>query len=247
MIVKGLIFDVNGTLVDIRTDEGLEDVYRIVSNVLSYQGIALDPARLRDTFFRKMKEQRDASQQRHPEFNVVEIFQDIISLYSSDFSRRLPKQKLEHLPLYLAETYRAASRFRLELYPGVMDTIAQLHQTYQLAVITDAQTPYAVPELHAVGLLRYFDPIIVSGDVGFRKPHQQLFRNVLSAINLKSSEVLYVGNDMYRDVYGAQRVGIKTVFIRSNQGLQEKEGVNPDYIIYNFPELLNAVRFFEGQ
>jgi putative hydrolase of the HAD superfamily len=33
----------------------------------------------------------------------------------------------------------------------------------------------------------------------------------------------------------------------SNQGLAEKEGVTPDYIIYHFPELLNAIRFFENQ
>jgi putative hydrolase of the HAD superfamily len=40
---------------------------------------------------------------------------------------------------------------------------------------------------------------------------------------------------------------MKTVFFKSNQGTQEKKGVEPDYIIYNFPELLNAVRFFEDQ
>jgi len=61
------------------------------------------------------------------------------------------------------------------------------------------------------------------------------------------SEVLFVGNDMYRDVYGAQRLGMKTVFFKSSQGTQEKEGVKPDYIIYNFPELLNALRFFEDR
>jgi putative hydrolase of the HAD superfamily len=52
---------------------------------------------------------------------------------------------------------------------------------------------------------------------------------------------------MYRDIYGAQRLGMKAVFFKSNQGAQEKEGVKPDYIIYNFPELLNAIRFFENQ
>ena len=64
-------------------------------------------------------------------------------------------------------------------------------------------------------------------------------------MHMEPSEVLFVGNDMYRDVYGAQKLGIKTVFFRSNQGQQEKEGVEPDYIVYNFQELLNAVRFFE--
>ncbi|HET6673727.1 MAG TPA: HAD family hydrolase [Nitrospiraceae bacterium] len=247
MLVKGIIFDINGTLVNIRTDEGHEEIYRVISNLLSYQGISLDPKALKDLYFQKMKEQRTASSERHPEFDAVGIFREIITLYATDFTRGLPSQKLEQLPTLLAETYRAASRFRLQVYPGVEDTMAHLHSKYHLAAITDAQTAYAVPELNAVGLCGYFDPIIVSGDVGYRKPHERLFTAALTAMNMEPSEVLYVGNDMYRDVYGGQRIGIKTVFFKSNQGTQEKEGVNPDYIIYNFSELLNAIRFFEDQ
>ena len=39
-----------------------------------------------------------------------------------------------------------------------------------MAVVTDAQAANARGELHQVGLLGYFDPIVVSGDHGFRKP-----------------------------------------------------------------------------
>ncbi len=101
--------------------------------------------------------------------------------------------------------------------------------------------------MHAVGLSGYFDPIIVSGNFGYRKPDERLFAAALTAMKMEPSEVLYVGNDMYRDVYGAQRLGMKTVFFKSNQGTQEKEGVKADYIIYNFSELLDAIRFFEVQ
>jgi putative hydrolase of the HAD superfamily len=247
MLVKGIIFDINGTLVDIRTDEGHEEIYRIISNLFSYQGISLDPKGLKDLYFQKMKEQRAASSERHPEFDAVGIFREIITLHATDFTRQLPAEKLEQLPTLLAETYRAASLFRLQVYPGVEETIANLHPKYRLAAITDAQTAYAVPELNAVGLSGYFDPIIVSGDFGYRKPHERLFTTALTAMNMTPSDVLYVGNDMYRDVYGGQRIGMKTVFFKSNQGTQEKEGVNPDYIIYSFPELLNAIRFFEDQ
>jgi len=247
MLVKGIIFDINGTLVDIRTDEGHEEIYRIISNLLSYQGILLDPKGLKDLYFQKMKEQRAASSERHPEFDAVGIFREIISLHATDFTRSLPTEKLEQLPKMLAETYRAASRFRLQVYSGVQETIASLHAKYRLAAISDAQTIHAVPELNAVGLSGYFDPIIVSGDFGYRKPNERLFATALTAMDMKPSEVLYVGNDMYRDVYGAQRIGIKTVFFKSNQGTQETEGVNPDYIIYNFHEVLNAIRFFEDQ
>lgn len=245
MIVRGIIFDINGTLSDILTNEWHDDVYRVISNLLSYQGILLAPDAVKDLYFQIMKEQRAARGERHPEFDAVGIFREIIARHSTDFTRRLPPEKLEQLPRLFAETYRAASRFRLQLYQGVEDTIKQLHPKYHLAIVSDGQTAYAVPELNADGLLAYFDPVIVSGDFGYRKPDKRLFERALLAMKMEPSEVLFVGNDMYRDVYGAQRLGIKTVFFRSNQGTQEKEGVEPDYIIYNFPELLNALRFFE--
>jgi putative hydrolase of the HAD superfamily len=247
MHVKGIIFDVNGTLTDIQTNEWHDDVYRIMSNLLSYQGIALEPHAVKDLYFQIMKEQRAARDGSHPEFDAIAIFRTIITQHSTDFTRGLPTQKLEQLPILLAETYRAASRFRLQPYPGVVDTIRHLHQKYHLAIISDGQTAYTIPELNAVGLSGYFDPIIISGNFGFRKPHERLFSAALTAMKMEPSEVLFVGNDMYRDVYGAQRLGMKTIFCKSNQGMVEKERVKPDYIIHHFPELLNAIRFFEGQ
>jgi putative hydrolase of the HAD superfamily len=247
VIVKGIICDVNGTLSEINTNEWHDDVYRVLSNLLSYQGISIDPNVLKDLYFRIMKEQRVATGERHPEFDVVGIFREIVKQYSTDFTHRLPKMKLEQLPRLLAETHRAASRFRLQLYPGVDETLRQLHPKYRLAAVTDAQSAYGVPEMNAVGLSGYFDPIIVSGDFGYRKPDRRLFQAALDAMEMQASEVLFVGNDMYHDVYGAQEAGMKAVFFKSNQGTQEKECVNPDYVIFKFPELLNAVRFFEDQ
>jgi putative hydrolase of the HAD superfamily len=245
MIVRGLIFDINGTLTDIHTNEWHDDVYRVLSNLLSYQGISLGPNAVKESYFQIMKEQRAACGERYPEFDAVGIFREIIARHSTDFTRRLPPEKREQLPRFFAETHRAASRYRLQLYPGVEDTIKRLLQNYHLAIISDGQTAYAVPELNAVGLFGYIDPVIVSGDFGYRKPDKRLFESALTAMKMEPSEVLFVGNDMYNDILGAQTLGIKTVFFRSNQGQQEKGGVEPDYIIYNFPELLNAVRFFE--
>lgn len=247
MIVKGIVFDINGTLTDIRTDESLDEVYRVISNFLSYQGIALAPNVVKDLYFQIMKEQRSSNGMRHPEFDAIAIFREIVMRHSTDFTRGLPSEKLEQLPIFLAEVYRAATRLRLQRYPGVADTLCHLQPKYRLAIVSDGQSAYAIPELNAVGLSGYFDPIIVSGDLGYRKPDERLFAAALDAMKMSPSEVLYVGNDMYRDVYGAQKLGMKTVFFKSNQGVQEKEGVNPDYIIYSFPELLNAIRFFEDQ
>jgi putative hydrolase of the HAD superfamily len=245
MSIKGIIFDVNGTLIDIYTNEWHDDVNRVISNLLSYQGVELSPNVVKDLFFRTIKEQKIASGERQPEFDVVEVFRQIIDQHATDFTRALNQGKREQLPMLLAEVHRAASRVQLQLYPGVQDTIAQLHTHYALAVVSDAQSAYAIPELNAMGLRGYFDPIIVSGDYGFRKPDVRLFEAALNAMKLNHSEVLFVGNDLYRDVHGPQKLGIKTVFFKSGEAKQDKEHATPDYLIYNFPELLDAVRYFE--
>jgi putative hydrolase of the HAD superfamily len=247
MKLRGIIFDINGTLSDIQTNEWHDDVYRVLSNLLSYQGILLDPSVVKYHYFQIMKSQRAACIDPYPEFDAVGIFREIIAQHSTDFTRGLPPAKVEQLPVILAETHRAASRFRLQAYPGVEETLRQLHAKYRLAIVSDGQVAYAIPELHAVGLSGYFDPILISGQFGYRKPDERLFKSTLTAMNMEPSEVLFVGNDMYRDIHGAQRLGIKTVFFESNQGTQEKEGVQADYIVRSFPDLLEAVRFLEGR
>ena len=41
MIIKAILFDINGTLIDINTDEGNEEIYRGISHILTYQGISM--------------------------------------------------------------------------------------------------------------------------------------------------------------------------------------------------------------
>ena len=169
--------------------------------------------------------------------------------HASDYTLKLPAEKLTQLPHILAEVYRSVSRFKLQLYPGVEEIVGQLHEKYRLAALSDGQSAWAVPELHAVGLLKYFSPVVVSGDVGYRKPDRRIFEGVLSAMGLSASEVLFVGNNLYRDVFGAQQVDMKTVYYRAN-GLEERNeeearGVKADYDIYGFSEVLHAISFFE--
>ena len=108
----------------------------------SYQGISLDPKGLKDLYFQIMKEQRAASCERHPEFDAIGIFREIITLHATDFTRSLPTQKLEQLPRLLAEAYRAASRFRLQPYPGVQRTPSGIcTRNIILPLISDGRPP----------------------------------------------------------------------------------------------------------
>ena len=244
MDIRALVFDVNGTLIDIETDERMEEVYRAIGHFLTYQGVALHRREVRDLYFQIMKEQFETSRETFPEFDVVAVWREVLQRKASDYTRSLPPGKLQQLPLFLAELQRGISRKRLSLFPQAQEVLAQLKQRYSLAAVSDAQSAYAIPELRAVGLHEYFDPIIISGDHGFRKPDARLFQEALDRSQVRSDQAIFIGNDRYRDVFGAQQVGMKTILFSPNQGGGPSTETEPDYCISRFAELPQALDFF---
>ena len=241
MDIRAVAFDVNGTLVRILTDDGMEQIFRSVAHFLTYQGIDLHRHQIRDLYFEIMKQQQQASPEKHPEFDAVAIWRSIIQAHATEFTRGLPPGKLEQMPLFLAEMYRGISRCRLRLHPHVREVLDVLRERYPLALVTDAQSAYARGELHKVGLLDYFDPIIVSGDHGYRKPDRRLFQLALDGMSVAAEHTLYVGNDMYRDIFGAREAGLKTVMFDSDQGANVHLDCVPDFTIADFRDLLKIL------
>jgi putative hydrolase of the HAD superfamily len=187
MDITAVAFDANGTLVKILADDDEERVFRAAAHFLTYQGIALHRHELRDLYFQIRKEQLRTSPERYPEFDAAGIWRAIITTHGTDFTRALPAGKLQQMPLFLAEMSRGISRRRLGLYPHVREVLDILRERYPLAIITDAQSTSARGELHKVGLLGYFDPVIVSGDHGYRKPDRRLFQLALSLVFVQVS------------------------------------------------------------
>ena len=241
MDIRAVAFDVNGTLVRILTDDGMEQIFRSIAHFLTYQGIDLHRHQVRDLYFEHMKEQRQASPEEHPEFDAVGIWRSILQAHLTEFTRALPAEKLEQMPLFLAEMYRGISRCRLRLYPHVREVLDVLRERYPLAAVTDAQSAYARAELHKVGLLDYFDPIVVSGDHGYRKPDRRLFQLALDRMGVAAEHALYVGNDMHRDIFGAQEAGMTTVMVESDQGANVYLDCVPDYTITDLRDLLTIL------
>ncbi|MDQ7824534.1 MAG: HAD family hydrolase [Candidatus Eremiobacteraeota bacterium] len=245
MTLKAILFDVNGTLVDVLTDEGMEEIYRAIGHFLSYYGIRLHRHEVRSLYFSIMDEQRHAGGEQYPEFDAVAIFREIISRYETKRIKCLTAREHKYMALFLAQLYRGISRKRLELYPGVKEVLESLKERYPLAVVTDAQSAYAVPEMELAGIGGYFSPVIISGDYGYRKPDPRLFQHALSALKVKGGEALFVGNDIYRDIYGARQAEMKTVLFMTDHGDKEREGTEPDFVVRDFRELLEAVEILE--
>jgi putative hydrolase of the HAD superfamily len=246
MDVRALLFDVNGTLIDIETDEYLEEAYRAVGHFLTYQGIRLRRFAVRDLYFQVMKEQFAGKKEAYPEFDVVAVWREVIRRNASAYTRSLPPEKLAQMPLFLAELQRGVCRKRLLPFPQTLEILTQLKARYPLAVVSDAQTAYGLPELRAVGLAELFSPIVISGDYGFRKPDPRLFQAALTQLKVRPEQAIFVGNDRFRDVFGARQVGMKTILFcpQGNPGGPPEN--EPDYLLYNYGDLPRAVEFLSG-
>ena len=190
MDIQGIAFDVNGTLVEILTDDGMDQIFRAAGHYLAYQGVDLRRHDVRDLYFEVMREQLAASAEEHPEFDVVGIWATIVERHASDYTRALPAAKLDQVPLALAELARGISRRRLRVAPHAIEMIEALRGRFRLAIVTDAQSAWARAELHKVGLLHYFDIIVVSGDHGYRKPDSRLFQMALDRIGVPAAQAM---------------------------------------------------------
>jgi putative hydrolase of the HAD superfamily len=237
---------VNGTLIEILTEDDMEQCFRAAGHYLTYQGVDLRRQEVRDLYFQTMKEQQRTSSEQYPEFDSVKIWQTIVDEHETDFTRALPAEKRAQIPLFLAEMYRGISRRRLRLYPFVRETLNLVRGRFPLAVVTDAQSAYARGELHQVGILDYFDPIIISGDYGFRKPDQRLFAAALDGMGAAAEHTLFIGNDMHRDIFGAREAGMVTMMFDSDQGTKEHLDCVPDYTITDFRQLLEVLELHFG-
>ena len=236
MAIKALLFDLYGTLIDIETDEGMEEIYRGIAQFHTNHGVHLHRWEVRDRYYRIMHQQRDQSGEEHPEIIVEDIWDALLKEQGMR-----PASARFRLTTILAQLYRGISRKRLGPYPGVKETLDILRGSHRLALVSDAQPCFARPEIRAVGLEGYFDPVVISAEYGFRKPDPRLFQAALEGLRLNTREVIFVGNDMHRDIFGASRLGIKTIFFASNQGTQSHPDTNPNYVITRLEQLPEAV------
>ena len=209
MDLRALLFDINGTLHDFQTDEGREDDFRALAQFLAYQGVLIGWRPLRDLYFGTMRRQHAACREAHPEVDVVSVWREVLAQQATAWTRALPAEKVRQLPQFLAEMHRGLTRLRLRPFPGVHAVLGQLRPHYRLAVVSDHQTPYALPELRAAGLGDFFDPVVISADHGYRKPDPRLFGHALRGVGASPGQAVYVGNDLYHDVGGARAAGLR--------------------------------------
>lgn len=168
------------------------------------------------------------------------------TLQEANFLLRI-SETLKHFGYTLKETderiVRAADAFA-EAFAGQMTmkdyvptVLKQLRRKYKLGLISNfAYPPGVTTTLKRFNLAKFFDVILISGDVGWRKPNQRIFQKALESLRVDASETVFVGDSVLFDIEGPKKVGMKTVLIRKSS-TGEKETGNPDAVINELDEL----------
>jgi HAD superfamily hydrolase (TIGR01549 family) len=93
-------------------------------------------------------------------------------------------------------------------------------------------------ELEAIDLGRYFSVMIASGSVGIAKPNKQIFHVAAKEIDETPGSILFVGDDLHRDYYGAIQAGMKAVLIDRRGVLKDDSGIYRLSSLEQLPPLL---------
>lgn len=127
----------------------------------------------------------------------------------------------------LSTTFMSERRRRHIVFPDVKDNLTSLQKTHQLALITNGAPDLQREKIQGAKLGQYFDEILISGEVGIGKPDAQIFKMALEVFDASPSEAVMVGDSLDRDILGAQRAGIKGIWL-NRSGDDSTSSIVPD-------------------
>jgi len=227
-MIRAITFDVGGTLADGGLDK--KAFMRKVVDYLSGLGYGVSPRSYRKSLDKAMGEL-----QRLRSLGREMSFRDFYSLVLSGLGISPTEELLSALLGLYFECFISSP------IPGSYEVIRALSGRYELAVISNAISPWPRRFLEAQGLKPYFRTIIISGEVGWRKPHGKVFRIALSRLGVRPHEAIHVGDSPVEDVAGAKAVGMKAVLVARGRSFLDLE-VEPDAIVEDIRELPEALK-----
>jgi len=137
--------------------------------------------------------------------------------------------------------YRRAREAALVPYPHVYMTLMELlKRGLKLAVVSDAPAREAWLRLCYLNFHHIFHSVVTHEDTGKRKPDPAPFLKVLEQLGVKAKEALMVGDWAERDMLGAGKLGMKTVFARYGDTFGTVE-THADFEIDDISELVAIV------
>lgn len=239
MKYQNIVFDVYGTMVDIHTDEQSLSLWEKMRRVFFFYGVQSSVEDLKTLYFllcEKLMNERKLKCD-YPEIDIVKVYESIFEING----RKVPRDTATSV----AQTMRALSTEYIKVYDGVAQTLEELKkQGKKLYILSNAQACFTQVELDKLGISQYFDGILFSSDCCVSKPSKTFFDALINKYKLDKQKTVYIGNDAFSDMKGAQDASIDCVWLRTNHTpIDATCEIQPTYTIANgdFRELLNIL------
>ncbi len=211
---KNYIFDLYGTLLDVRTDEGKKSLWKQLAMFYSFNGAEYKWKKLCKKYFEYVEAEKKRVQKSHPEYTKVDIVID--KVFKKLYTDKGVKASAELVEI-TARLFRCLSTTKkARPYKGVTEFFDELHKKgKRIYLLSNAQSSFTVPELKLTGLYDKFDGILISSAEQCCKPDTAFFDILFKRYNLKKGESIMIGNDETSDIKGANDYGIDSLYIHT--------------------------------
>jgi len=243
MTIQAVFFDMGGTIETYSYTRQLRvEATPGISQILLSAGIELplNNEQIFDLVSTGLKSYHNWCVENLDEYSSRRVWREyILKNYSIDFNAL--DEIAEDLMLYV-ETQYYQRDMRSEI-PVVLKAIQQMG--LKIGMISNVNSKGQVPtNLSEYGIIDYFYPIVLSSEYGRRKPDPAIFHYAARLANVPTSECVYIGDRVSRDIIGARKAGFRlAVQIRHNFKHGENDsGAEPDAVIDNMTEILDILK-----
>ena len=126
------------------------------------------------------------------------------------------------------------------LFKDTLDVLEYLKSKgYKLGIIAN-QKKGLEKRLDEFGILKYFELVIASEEVGISKPDKEIFIITISKVNCIPQECVMIGDRLDNDIIPAKQIGMKTIWIRQGLAIYQdiKLGIkHADYVVNSLKEI----------
>lgn len=206
---KNYIFDLYGTLVDIRTNESKAYLWNKLAMFYSLKGAGYSGKELKESYQAEILNECALEDGRYDPLYEIEIRNVFRTLYE-----KKGVDPSDELVDNTALLFRTISHEKIVLFSDVNDFLAKLkNEGKKIYLLSNAQEVFTLPEIKHLGLYDKFDDIFISSKEGVKKPSSEYFDRLFEKHGLKKEESIYIGNDFYDDVQGALFYGIDCIYV----------------------------------
>ena len=123
-----------------------------------------------------------------------------------------------------------------------IDVLKRLKGKYRLCILSNGFSYSQHNKIKQVGIEDYFDVILVSGDLDFKKPEVEIFEYAAKQLGVECEECMMIGDVFSSDILGAIRAGVTPVWI-----LEDTERPSMDYHGYRIEKLDQIFEILEKE